>query len=383
MRSMYRRRDGFALAVAIAAIVVIGALIAGVYFTSTQEYRIGRNTLLQTRALTAAERGLNAMTTSGGNGQWNPGLFNALATGATAAPIEVLPGDGSVDTLRVTKLNDLNFLVVSEGRAGNSQAAEARRRIAALLTLQIPQVNVLAALTTQAGTQIGGSSFINGNDTSFASWGCPPAGPAKPGIAINDPSLITTSGCPGLNCVVGSPQVQTDPAAADTNTYFKYGDTDWQQITSMANRVVSGTLNGLAPAFNADGTCNTTILTNWGDPQHLVANPACQTFFPIIYAPGDLKVNGGDGQGILLVEGDLEVTGGAEFFGPVIVRGSLMTTGTGGHFNGGVMAANVSLAQNTVLGDAVIRYSSCAINKALAGSALPVFARGRSWVELF
>jgi hypothetical protein len=383
MRSTYRRRDGFALAVAIAAIVVIGALIAGVYFTSTQEYRIGRNTLLQTRALTAAERGLNAMTTSGGNGLWNPGAFNALAAGATAAPIQVLPGDGSVDTLRVTKLNDLNFLVVSEGRAGNVQAAEARRRIAALLTLQIPQVNILAALTTQSGTSIGGSSSINGNDTSFAGWGCPPAGPPKPGIAINDPSLITTSGCGGLSCVTGTPQVQTDPAAADTNTYFNYGDTDWQQLTSMSNKVVSGTLNGLTPTFNADGSCNTGLITNWGDPQHVLANPACRTYYPIIYAPGDLKINGGDGQGILLVEGDLEVMGGAEFFGPVIVRGRLKTTGTGGHFTGGVMAANVNLDQNTVLGDAVIRYSSCAISKALAGSALPVFARGRSWVELY
>ncbi|HJU90950.1 MAG TPA: hypothetical protein VJ672_16315 [Gemmatimonadaceae bacterium] len=383
MRSMNHRREGFALAVAIAAIVVIGALIAGVYFTSTQEFRIGRNTLLQTRALTAAELGLNAMTTPVPNGQWNPGVYNALASGATAPPVQVLPGDGSVDTVRVTKLNDMTFLAVSEGRAGNSQAAEARRRLAVLLTLQIPQINMLAALVTRGNTHIGGSSFINGNDTSFTGWGCPPAGPAKPGIAISDPALITTSGCTGLSCVTGSPPVSTDPAAADTNTYFKFGDTDWQRLTAMATKIASGNYTGLAPSFNADNTCNMNDPNNWGDPQHVLGNAACQQYWPIVYAPGNIKINGGDGQGILLVEGDLEVMGGAEFFGPVIVRGRLKTTGTGGHFNGGVMAANVSLDQNTVLGDAVIRYSSCAINKALAGSSLPVFARGRSWVELY
>jgi hypothetical protein len=66
----------------------------------------------------------------------------------------------------------------------------------------------------------------------------------------------------------------------------------------------------------------------------------------------------------------------------VIVRGKLKTAGTGGHFLGGVMAANVDLGQNTVLGNAVVQYSNCALIKALAGSAVPSSASGRAWVEL-
>jgi Tfp pilus assembly protein PilX len=53
-----KRREGFALAVAMVAIVVIGALIAGAFFTSTQEYRIGRNSLIDQRAFAAAEAGV-------------------------------------------------------------------------------------------------------------------------------------------------------------------------------------------------------------------------------------------------------------------------------------------------------------------------------------
>jgi hypothetical protein len=83
------------------------------------------------------------------------------------------------------------------------------------------------------------------------------------------------------------------------------------------------------------------------------------------------------------VNGDLNVSGGFRFFGPVIVRGNLKTTGTGGHFNGGVMAANVDLEQNTVLGNAVVRFSSCAVVKALSGSSPPMVARERSWVDLY
>lgn len=385
MRMHTGRRDGFALAVAIVAIVVIGALIAGVFFASTQEFRIGRNTLLQTRALTAAELGLTSMANAPPAGQWNSATLSALATGATSAPMQVLPGDGSVDTVRVTKLNDLSYFVVSEGFAGSSTAAQARRRIGALLTLQIPQINIRGALTTRGQTRLGGSSFVNGNDTSFAGWGCPAPGAAKPGIAINDSSLIDLNGgCAGLSCVTGSPKVSEDPLAADTTTYFKYGDTDWQQLAAHASKVLgSTTWTGLTPSFTLGGACNTADPTNWGDPLHVNVNTSCQDYFPIIYAPGDLKISGGVGQGILLVEGDLEVQGGAQFYGPIIVRGSLKTTGTGGHFLGGVMAANVELDQNTVLGNAVVQYSNCALIKALAGSAFPNFARGRSWVELY
>ena len=54
------------------------------------------------------------------------------------------------------------------------------------------------------------------------------------------------------------------------------------------------------------------------------------------------------------------------------------------HFHGGVIAANVDLNDNTVLGTADIVYSSCAIERAILNSALtqarPLAAR--SWVDL-
>ena len=83
---------------------------------------------------------------------------------------------------------------------------------------------------------------------------------------------------------------------------------------------------------------------NWGEPWY-PAVPAtasvCQNWFPIIYRPGNLKLQGGRGQGILLVDGDLELAGGVEFFGIVLVKGRLNTTGNGNKINGAVMARNV------------------------------------------
>src|SRR4029079_18254653 len=91
-------------------------------------------------------------------------------------------------------------------------------------------------------------------------------------------------------------------------------------------------------------TCRTSSNTNWGEPNGGVGSvTACFNYFPIIYAPGNLRISGGRGQGILLVRGDLDLSGGMEFYGPVIVLGNLTSTGTGGHVYGGVMAFHADL----------------------------------------
>src|SRR5205814_7090438 len=104
----------------------------------------------------------------------------------------------------------------------------------------------------------------------------------------------------------------------------------------------SGTYNGIGPVISGT-TCVTSNSSNWGDP--LTPATPCASYFPIIRFQGVstavTKLTGGFGQGILIVDGDLEVSGGFQFFGPVIVRGHFKTTGTGGHFNGGVIAADV------------------------------------------
>ncbi len=381
MRNRFRSRPGFALAVALAAIVIIGAIITGMFFASTQEYRISRNSAMQARALTAAEYGMNSVMTPG---QW-VSTWNTAANGLLATKTYT-PGDGGIDTVRVTKLNDGQFLITSTGRVGASSGAQARHRVGALVTLAIPQLNMLGALTTRGSAKIGGSSFLNGNDSTIANWNCPPAGSGLPGLAIPDTSKISTAGCGGLSCIAGSPKVVKSAAAAQDSTYFNYGPgLDWTALVAAASKTYSAgsTINGLGPTATA-GVCNTADASNWGDPLHTTpAVASCQSYFPIVYAQGDLHVSGGVGQGILLVEGDLSVTGGMAFYGPVIVKGSLASSGTGGHFYGGVMAANVDLEQNSLLGNGIVQYSGCAISRALAGVATPTFAVGRSWAELY
>jgi hypothetical protein len=369
MSRMSSRRGGFALPVAVFAIVIIGALVAGAFFASTQEFRIGTNTIQQTRALGAAEFGLN-QTQATWNNKWNTTMQRGQVQTLTPAT-----ADGALATVRVTRLNDQAFLIASEGSSG-----QARRRTAKLLVLNIPQLNMLAALTARGATKIGGSSFIDGNDHTYPGWACPAAGPGLAGIAASDTSQITTAGCNNYNCVAGNPKVIQTPAAADTSTYFNFGSLDWNQLRAMASKVASGGKTALPSVLN--GVCDETHPDNWGEPYKANGGP-CVDYYPIIYATGQLVMTGGRGQGILLVEGDLHVQGGFEFFGPVIVRGMLKTSGTGGHFNGGVLAANVDLDQNVVIGNAVIQFSRCTLLKALNGSAMPTTAIERAWYEVY
>ena len=171
---------------------------------------------------------------------------------------------------------------------------------------------------------------------------------------------------------------------------MEFGDLLWDELKAMATKTYSSyqVVTQLGPDSVSVGAgsyeCRESTLSNWGDPHHPTA--ACGNYFPIIYAAHGLKISASDaGQGILLIDGDLEVTGGHEFYGPVIIRGTLTTTGTGGHFVGGVIAANVDLDLSTVLGNAVVQFSSCAVTRAILNNPSLTQVRPlarRSWVDL-
>ena len=378
-----RPREGFALPVALGSMVVIGMILAGVFFAATQENRVGRNTVNQEKAFRAAEFGLN-----NAYGTWANGTMNALAVGGVNTTVhDSSAASGWLDTVRVTRLNNNSYWVVSTAYAGSGLTL-ARHRTTSAIRVSFPQINFLAALTVHGQIKIGGSSLTTGVDTPPAGWACPPAGTTQPGIATDDISKIDYSGCNNMSCIIGNPQVQQSAAVSDTNTFFTYGpDANWATLTAAATLVYNGnwTINGPAPSYIAGGACNTAVMTNWGDPNRASPAGKCENYFPIIYfgGTGNAHITGGTGQGILLVEGDLTVDGGFQWYGPVIARGHVTTQGTGGHFNGGVMAADVDLEQNTVLGNAIIDYSKCAIDAALVGAGIPKRLKQRSWAEMF
>lgn len=385
---------GIALAMAVFALVIIGVLVAGAFFSGRLEQRGGTNSVMATEAFEAAEGGL-AYTINDG---WQTSTFNALAVGASSVQPPIAMGGNAQATPTVTKLNSAVYLVRSEGQRLVGGNITARRLLGTLVRVVVPDIEIEGALTVYGELTLGGSADIDGTDHVPGGWGgsCGGAGPAVAGVRINEDDIRTTgAGCGGdpPACVDGYPAVNVDTSVTPA-TFTNFGDVTFDDLAAAANLTVSGTLTGIAPdslappvgsPVGTPGRCNRANNRNWGEPglAGVIIIPRCYDYFPIIYAPGNLHISGGRGQGILLVRGDLQLSGGVEFFGPVIVLGEVRSTGTGGHVYGGLMARNASLDPSVITGNSVVNYSSCAVARALMGAASVNPLNERSWAQLF
>ena len=96
---------GFALPVAVFALVVIGVLVTSGFYTVRQESRIGVADENAGMAFYLTEQGLVDLISS-----WNAGLFGALPDWGDTVVTRDYPGMG-----RVTKMTDLLYFVDADG----------------------------------------------------------------------------------------------------------------------------------------------------------------------------------------------------------------------------------------------------------------------------
>jgi hypothetical protein len=372
---------GIALAVAIFALVVIGALVAGTFFAGRLEQQTGQNTVYAMQAGEVAEAGLADAVTS-----QTAASMLALPIDPTATTDLVSTSFGSPHLSaanKITRLTDNVFLVKSVGTLTNaSNGVMAVRSLGQLIRLVELEITVNAGLTALGDVKVTGGAEVTGIDGVPPLWSAQsvdcPATADVTGVRYNN-GLLTTS---GNSSVHGSPESVLDPTLSTANMRAEF-----DKLKALATlTVINGNPAATGPAYvGLPPKCDTSVETNWGEPT-LQTDP-CFGYFPIIYHNGDLKLQGGRGQGILLVEGDLAASGGMVFYGPVYVTGTLSTTGNSGQgakFYGGVIAGNVALDDLTKLaGGALVSYSSCAIKRALQNSATPTMLSQRSWIQLY
>jgi hypothetical protein len=381
---MLRDERGMALAVAIFALVVVGALVAGAFFAGTQEQRVGENQRRVQASFGVAEAGAQERVLA-----WDPGSMNkrnqyprdSVVIGPNAAAPN---GTGSCGGYSY-KLGPNLFLIDVTGRDRSSAAGViaggggARQRIGMIARIAPIDFGIKASLTTQGGVSIQGNANVNGADQTPTGWAsCDPPGAAQPGIRDNG-SNVTTG---GNGTVTGNPPVVNDPSISNT-TFQTFGGATYAQLAARANIIVPAGNYTTDPVVT-NGQCDKNVLTNWGDGMN--ANQPCSNYWPIIHATGTITLNDTQGQGILLVDGDLNVQGSYQFFGIVIIQGDLKTAGNGNtdaHFWGGVMAKNADLSTQSLSGKATLNFSSCAILSALQATSPISMMRSRGWVQLY
>jgi hypothetical protein len=363
-----------ALAVALFAVVVVGALIAGSFFVGTQEQRMAENSY-SAQAMFARAEGL----ASNEFRVWDPKRYNVLSQ-YPQAPATFDSGSAG-GTIR--KLNANTYMVdvtASEPIAG-TRGRGARQRVLLLGRIKLLQLPTQASLTTQGNVNLVGTSSVDGTDhIPNASWTtCDPPDTTKAGIRVPPASNVTASGAAEVD---GEPPVLKDPTlTADTFTVF--GDVTYDDLAARATIVLGGGQTLRTEPVVTNGVCNTTYVTNWGDGQN--RGSPCGSYFPIVHIQGNVILNNVQGQGILLVDGDVDVQGSYEFFGVVIVRGRLKTAGggsTAAHFWGMVMAQNVDFDSQLIGGHANLNYSRCAIIQTLEMTGMAAMLRSRGFVQL-
>lgn len=376
------RRRGIALAIAIMSVVLISAMVAGASYFAMQNGRAADNSRRIVQAASVVEAATADVVHN-----WTPATYNGLAKGASVA-IAATASPQARGTYQgsVTKLSDKTFLIdltATDSAGSRTRGAGTRQRLATLVRIIPLQLPTTAALTIANAVVFGGgNSIVAGADQIPPGWTgtCPPAGATVPGVRAKAAGDIVGS----AGQYTGNPNSLITPGL-DSTAYTRFGTTTYDQLALSATFTLVPGAYSPTPAVNA-GACVITNTSNWGDG----ANPAgsCGQFFPIVHIGGGAvsatTLNSGQGQGMLLVDGDLIVSGTWTYYGILIVKGTFKTTGVGAPKVFGTVLAKAVDFTSTGAGSAaaVVNYSACSIDRSMNATSRASMARSRSYVRV-
>ena len=292
---------GMALAVAIFALVVIGALVAGAFYGRTLEQRTGRNSMYADEAAEAAEAGAAESSRRG---------TRRTSTSSCPAPDRVLgnaAGAGREVSVTVTRLNEQLFLVQSHGsRVNPSGGTLARRTVAPVARL----------------------ASLGEGPKPRSLTGSPSSSTATP-----SPSVATTPRRPpGRLCAGPQPVGNARGATVSGRLHHlrrrrrSSGSRRTPTSSSRRRRSVAARVRLSDDRYR----CDIRDGSNWGEPALRGLHQGMLDVFPDHLRQRLAAEDGqpGRGQGLLLVEGDLEIAGDFEFYGLIVAKGGIKISGT-------------------------------------------------------
>jgi hypothetical protein len=156
---------------------------------------------------------------------------------------------------------------------------------------------------------------------------------------------------------------------------------------STQNIDVQAIIDQFGNKINYSYNLDSAILTgmNWGTPIPGATQQdasSCSSRNVVYFNTNStyVKLRGGtNGCGILIVDGDLAVNGGFQWYGAILVTGSVSFTGGGGKNVTGAMLAGGTVSADLVGGDASIIYCSQAMWNQTEYLSLVTLR----WAELF
>src|SRR5215468_11280028 len=364
LHTVVASEKGFLLIAALTLMAALTLLGTTAYILSSTDIKIGgnfrNNQMVLQVAMAGAERArellrvenlassdsstfsdeLNSTTRKGANGVLNGYSSTtddiALASGTmnNVSYSAYLTND-SVDGISNTTDSNGKVLITSVATGPNN----AKAQVQIVVSAAPPPASPATIYSKGDVTGNGSSLTISGNDACGA-------GTALAPIYTKDPATTSLNGSPTLT---GSPSTpQHGPLDIDIPGYIDSLKAGATTLTADQNGATYGSATNYQTVYS------------WpDDPDH--------------FNNQGLKLQNITGYGILLVKGDLELGGGFQWNGVIIVTGSVTLNGGGGNainIYGQIFSGTSTLTDVTINGGNTIGYDSCKVKKAMAGSPL-------------
>lgn len=360
---MLRTRQGVALAVALFALVAIAALAQAIIAPVIAHQRATTRLAVHHHAESAVERAIADVLGTWTVARWEkiPVRGEWLLDGPRSPPWN------AAVYVRVDRRSETIFLLTASATVPTTPAPVTATHT---VTLELRRMSAepAAALTAGGSVRFGAAGDVRTDPD------CPhPDSAVAPLVAVP----------PGTEVDLWGPdadsRVAHDSAAGDPATYAQPAGLDLAQLVAMASAVLPPGAS-LAPEPSAEsGSCRIAA-AHWGEPRRegLEMVEACAESYPIVSAAGDLRIDGGRGQGILYVGGRLEIVGPFEFSGLIIASGGVETSGGEVLVSGAVFTGPGAgvLANST---GTVFERSSCAVSAAAVAATWITPIPRRAW----
>ena len=347
-------RTGFALLLTLLGILVLEVIAAGSFHVATQQVRTARAATRALQLQLAAQSGAALALRD-----WDGAGADSLALDSTRILAFEAPASGISHRVALGRVDEAFYVLRSEafGTSGETASLMLLVRTAgpADYLADLPAAAAVAAGVSGGGTLDGDATVACGDSIGRASI---------PALALADSSIAAN-----LDPDVLAGTVEVVPLA---DPIFQLAGVDL--VTIAAPLEVSTLTPGPAVAL---GACLVSVPGNLGapgDPTH-----PCADHHPILHAPGDLVLDGGAGQGVLLVDGNARLEAGAVHHGLLIVRGTLSVAG------GSAVLGAVRVGGSLALADGMVRFEPCHIARAVAhgrGMRGPFRAEPHWWIPM-
>jgi hypothetical protein len=324
---------GAALVAVVLITLALFAIAHGLLALALGELAASRAAARHLEARAAAESAVNRVLDEQG-AAW----LDSTAVGE-ARPLGAWTGGRARSTAMAWRIATESWWIEGSGRIGLPEARTARLGWAADPLTRV--LDLAAALSVRDSVPLAlGGTIEAGGPTSVD----PPLDPrdCDPWIAELDARYAARP---------------LSPVATFADTLPTLGRLRFAELLAAAEMTVSG--SGSPVPVEAAGACSVGEPWNWGDPERPWL--PCGPYLPLRAAAGTLDVLGGVGQGLLVVDGDLVLRGGARFYGLVIARGALVLEADARLVGMAIAAGGARLAPGSVL-----HASACWATRALA-----------------